>query len=69
MIYNDFTLQELELIQNNIHWNECAEINQKLLQLNNKLAEMIAEYCDHDFKNTYRESEVCECLKCGIESL
>jgi len=64
---NDFTLAELKLIQDNLSWNECAEINQRLLILNNKLKEMIENYCDHDFINTYREREVWECSKCGEE--
>lgn len=59
--------QELELIQNNLSWNECPDINNQLLDLNNKLTRMIAEYCDHDWRNTYRESEVIECTKCGEE--
>lgn len=65
--HNDFNLAELELIQNNIHWNDCAEVNQKLLQLNNKLKSMIENYCDHDYRNTYNEREVWECSKCGLE--
>jgi hypothetical protein len=64
---NDFTLDELKLIQDNLHWNECAEVNQKLLQLNNKLQSMINDYCDHDFQNTYNEREVWRCAHCGIE--
>ena len=67
MSNNDFTLEELELIQDNLHWNDCADKNQKLLQLNNKLKEMIDNYCDHDFENTYNEREVWLCSKCGIE--
>jgi hypothetical protein len=65
--HNDFNLEELELIQNNIHWNDCAEVNQKLLKLNRKLEEMISNYCDHDWKNTYNEREVWLCSKCGLE--
>ena len=64
---NDFTLEELELIQNNLSWEDCPDKNQKLLQLNNKLKEMIDNYCEHDFKNTYNEREVWLCSKCGIE--
>lgn len=64
---NDFTLAELELIQDNLHWSTCEEENRKLLKLNNKLKEMIENYCDHDFKNTYNEREVWVCAHCGIE--
>ena len=55
---NYFTLEEIELIQNNLSWNDCADVNQKLLQLNNKLNDMIANYCDHDYQNTHNEREV-----------
>jgi len=64
---NDFTLQELKLIQDNLSWNECAEVNQKLLILNNKLKEMIEHYCEHDFLKTYRERDVLICDKCDKE--
>ncbi len=65
--HNDFTLEELQLIQDNLHWNDCPDTNQKLLQLNNKLQSMIDNYCDHDFMNTCNEREVWECSKCGME--
>ncbi len=65
---NNFTLDELELIRDNLSWNDCIDVNQKLLILNNKLKEMIENYCDHDFENTYSEREIWECLKCGVES-
>lgn len=65
--HNDFTLEELELIQDNLHWNDCADKNTKLLQLNNKLNDMIKNYCDHDYQNTWNEREVWECSKCGIQ--
>ena len=64
---NDFTLEELKLIQDNLHWNDCPDKNRKLIELDHKLTDMIANYCDHDFKNTYNEREVWECSKCGIE--
>lgn len=64
---NQFTLDELHLIRNNLSWNECPVVNQQLLQLNRKLEDMITDYCDHDFKNTYNEREVWECSKCGCE--
>ncbi len=67
MSENNFTLEELELIQNNLSWNECAEVNKKLLALNNKLNDLIKDYCDHDFVNTYNEREVWQCSKCGTE--
>jgi len=62
---NNFTLEELELIQNNLHWNDCGEVNQKLLQLNQKLEALITDYCDHDWQNTYTEQEIWQCTKCG----
>lgn len=65
MSHNDFTLDELELIRNNLSWNECAVVNQKLLQLNRKLEDLITDYCDHDFENTYSEREVWRCTKCN----
>ena len=43
---NELTLEELQLIQDNLHWNDCAEVNQKLLQLNNKLKAMIDNCID-----------------------
>ncbi len=67
MSNNDFTLEELELIQNNLTWEECQEKNKKLMAINNKLTEMITNYCDHDFENTYSEREVWRCAHCGIE--
>ena len=51
MSENNFTLEELELIRNNLRWNECAVVNQELLKLNRKLEDMITDYCYHDFKN------------------
>lgn len=62
---NDFTLQELELIQDNLHLNDCPE----LLALNNKLKEMIDNYCEHDFEQTYIEIEMEYCTKCGIQAI
>lgn len=67
MSCNDFTLEELELIQNNLNWEDCHDKNLKLMAINNKLTAMISTYCDHDFYNTYNEREVWECAKCGIE--
>lgn len=64
---NQFTLDELHLIGNNLSWHDCPVVNQQLLQLNRKLEDMISDYCDHDFKNTYNEREVWECSKCGCE--
>lgn len=64
---NDFTLEELQLIQNNLSWEECPDKNQKLIALDRKLTNMIKDYCDHDFKNTYNEREVWVCSKCGLE--
>lgn len=64
---NDFTLEELKLIQNNLSWNDCIEVNQKLLILNNKLQGMIKNYCDHNFENTYNEREIWMCTLCGAE--
>ena len=54
---NDFTLDELHLIRDSL----------KLGTLHTKLNEMIDNFCDHDFKNTYNEREVWLCSKCGIE--
>lgn len=67
MIDYKFTLGELKLLQDNLHWNDCPDINQKLLILNNKLESMIENYCDHDFENTYSEQEIWRCTKCGTE--
>ncbi len=67
MSNNDFTLEELEIIQNNLTWECCELKNSKLLAINNKLTEMIANYCDHDFVNTWNEREVWECSKCGTD--
>ena len=64
---NDFTLDELHLIHKNLSWNECPIVNQNLLTLNRKLEELITNYCDHDFKNTYNEREVWRCTKCDME--
>lgn len=66
---NNFTLDELKLIQDNLHWNDCAETNQKLLQINNKLQEMIDNYCEHDWEQTHIEIELEYCNKCGIQAL
>lgn len=67
MSHNDFTLEELVLIQDNLYGKPCPDILHKLLKLNQKLKAMIADYCEHDFQNTYSEMEVWECSKCGIE--
>jgi hypothetical protein len=46
--YNDFTLDELHLIRNNLSCKDCPVINQQLLELNRKIECMITHYCDHD---------------------
>ena len=55
--HNDFTLEELHMIRDSL----------KLGALHTKLNEMIENYCDHDFQNTYNEREVWQCAHCGIE--
>jgi hypothetical protein len=62
---NNFTLEELELIRDNLHRKDCPDINHKLLQLNQKLDGLIENYCDHDWQNTYSEQEIWRCTKCG----
>ena len=66
---NEFTLEELKLIQDNLHWNDCADKNQQLLKLNNKLQSMIDNYCDHEWEQTYIEVEMEYCNKCGIQAI
>jgi hypothetical protein len=60
----EFTKNELELIQNNLSWNECPDINNQLLVLNNKLTRMIAEYCEH--KSTNYDDGLNYCDDCGV---
>lgn len=67
MSNNDFTLEELELIQDNLHWSECPAKNQELLKLNHKLEDLISYYCDHDWKHSYKLTETDYCTKCGVE--
>lgn len=46
---SDFTKEELELIQNALSWDECFEVNQKLLAINNKIQSLIEsqiKYCE-----------------------
>ena len=57
----EFTKNELELIQNNLSWNECPDINNQLLVLNNKLTRMIAEYCEHKSTNFDDGIYYCNC--------
>ncbi len=66
---NDFTLEELELIQDNLHWNACPDKNQNLIKLDHKLTDMIANYCDHDFEQTHIEIELEYCTKCGLQAI
>ncbi len=40
-----FTKDELKLIQDNLHWSDCTDANQKLLLLNKKLQGLIDNYC------------------------
>lgn len=66
---NDFTLDELVLIQDNLHWSDCPAKNSKLINLDHKLTDMIANYCDHDYEQTHIEIEMEYCKKCGIQSI
>lgn len=69
---NDFKLEELEELEI-IYGRHCDEQynqgnlvkSEELLLV--KLRELIKNYCDHDFYNTYNEREVWECSKCGVE--
>ncbi len=63
---NDFTLDELHLIHENLHWNECPEKNEKLIMFNRKLEKLFEEYCDHDFEQSHIEIDIKNCTKCGV---
>lgn len=67
MTNNDFTLEELELIRNNLSWEECPAKNQQLLNINSKLKYMITNYCEHDWQHSYKLTESEFCTKCGAE--
>lgn len=59
---NDFQLEELQDIANALeHWVPDH------IGLRLKVSQMIDNYCDHDFVNTYNEREVWLCSHCGIE--
>ena len=62
MSANDFTLDELKDLANALEISLPDHIGLRL-----KVSQMIDNYCDHDFENTYNEREVWECSKCGIE--
>jgi len=64
---NDFTLDELELIHNNLSWEDCPVKNQELLKLNRKIEDLISNYCEHDWQQSYKLSETQYCRKCGAE--
>lgn len=69
---NDFTLEELEELEVIYHRFCDDQTNKGTLvkseqRLLSKLRELIENYCEHDFQNTYNEREVWECAKCGIE--
>lgn len=69
---NNFTKDELELIQDNLSWEECQEKNRKLMTINNKLTNMIDNYCEHECHHEWDGILVSEspntgkCKKCGI---
>lgn len=41
---NYFTKEELELIQDNLHWNDCSEKNKHLLEVSRKIQVLIDNY-------------------------
>jgi hypothetical protein len=59
---NDFTPEELQDIANALESWVPDHIGLRL-----KVHQMIENYCDHDFQNTYNEREVWLCAHCGIE--
>jgi hypothetical protein len=64
---NDFTLYELyELSRMIDHGFQCRGDKDEL-GLINKLDKMIANYCEHDFQNTWNEREVWKCTICECE--
>jgi hypothetical protein len=65
---NNFTLDELHQLLDWAlsHQQCCGKCDDPALMA--KLKEMIKNYCDHDFENTYSEHEIWECTKCGVES-
>lgn len=66
MSNNDFTLDELKFMLESIVIRKGDVIPiEKKLEI--KLQEMIDNYCEHDFQNTWNEREVWECVKCGAE--
>lgn len=61
---NNFTLEELHDIANALEsWVPDH------LGLRSKVSQMIENYCDHDFENTYIEVEMACCTQCGIQSI
>ena len=41
MSSNDFTLDELKLIQDNLHWNDCPYLNIEIIELRHKITQLI----------------------------
>ena len=66
MSNNDFTLEELKFLLESV-CIRTGDVTPIEKQLESKLQDMIANYCDHDFQNTYNVREVWTCSKCGIE--
>lgn len=43
-----FTVKELELIQENLSWNDCFIVNQEILKINNKIKKIIENYNEEE---------------------
>lgn len=39
------------------------------MDINKKIQRMIDDHCQHDWRETFTEREVCRCFNCGEESL
>lgn len=68
---NDFTLAELIILKNGIEYlpsavNVSKNYMDKCGLIIDKLDDLITNYCDHDFEQTYDERNRWECSKCGF---
>lgn len=66
---NQFTREDLQrisyIVDKYLQW--AGEKDE--LKIIDKLDKLIANYCDHDFKHSYREIEHEYCTICGLQTV
>lgn len=65
---NDFTKEELNLINNALCTYLTGVSPIEMEHLQEKIQSMIDNYCAHDYKETIWQCQVTACSKCGFPS-